>query len=390
MNNAISICVSHSIGTAPTVMHFAVTPQIATTRRMEPLRALWRANTLAAMLALGGLALQAAPARADDINLAETGSTLVYPLFNVWVSEYAKTHSGVHITTGSTGSGAGIEQALSGAVQIGTSDAYMSDAQAEQNPQIINVPMAISALTVNYNLPGLNTATLKLDGPVLAGIYTGKIREWDDKAIATLNPAVKLPHHDIIPVHRADGSGDTFVFSQYLTFSTPSWEDSIGYGTSIAWPAVAGGLSANGNLGVLQVIQQTPYALTYLGISFHAQIAKADLGTALLKSYSGEFLLPTPRTIAAAAASLTPRTPADERLTLVNAPGANAYPLVNYEYAIVSTQQANPTTAAGLKKFLLWCIAPDETNEKYLEDAHFIALPAHIWVLSHDQLERIK
>jgi phosphate transport system substrate-binding protein len=349
-----------------------------------------RATTLAATLALGLLALTVAPTRADDITLAETGSTLIYPLFKVWASEYAKTHPGVQITTGGTGSGTGIEQAISGAVQIGTSDAYMSDAQARQNPEIINVPMAISALTVNYNIPELKSTKLKLDGPVLAGIYTGKIRSWDDKSIAALNPEVKLPHHDIIPVRRADVSGDTFVFSQYLSFSTPSWENNIGFGTSIPWPSVSGSLSADGNAGVLQTIQQTPFSISYVGVSFHDEIAEAGLGTALLKSYSGEFLLPTPATIAAAAASLGPRTPPDQRLTLVNAPGANAYPLVNYEYAIVSTRQASPATSAAIRKFLLWAIAPDETNEKYLADAHFIALPAHIWVLSHDQIEKIK
>jgi phosphate transport system substrate-binding protein len=358
------------------------------TDRTNPMRRAAHAGAVAAVLALSLLALPSA--RADDVTLVETGSTLLYPLFNVWVSEYTKTHPGVHITTGSTGSGSGIEQAISGTVQIGTSDAYMTDAQARKNPQIINVPMAISAMTVNYNLPGLNTPNLKLDGPVLVGIYTGKIRSWDDKAIAALNPGTTLPHHDIVPVNRADGSGDTFVFTQYLTFSTPAWEDKIGYGTTIAWPTVPGGASANGNLGMLQAIQKTPYSIGYLGISFHAQVANDELGTALLKSYSGEFLLPTRETITAAAASLSPRTPPDERLTLVNAPGANAYPLVNYEYAIVSTKQANPATAKALRKFLLWAIAPDETNEKYLDDAHFIALPAHIWVMSHDQIEMIK
>jgi phosphate transport system substrate-binding protein len=125
-------------------------------------------------------------------------------------------------------------------------------------------------------------------------------------------------------------------------------------------------------------------------VSFHGEIDKAGIGTAALKSYDGEFLLPTQESIEAAAASLGPRTPADERLTLVNAPGANAYPLVNYEYAIVSVKQANPVTAASIRKFLLWAIAPDEANEKYLDDAHFIALPAHIWVLSHDQIAAIK
>src|SRR5580692_583722 len=292
-------------------------------------------TTVAAVLVLGLLTLPTGTARAGELNLTETGSSLLYP-------------------------------------------------------QIINVPMAISALTVNYNLPGLNGTHLKFDGPTLAGIYTGKIRSWDDKSIAALNPDVKLPHNDIIPVRRSDGSGDTFVFTQYLTFSTQSWEDKLGYGTTIAWPAVAGGLTAEGNLGVLQTVQKTPYSISYVGVSFHAEIAEAGLGTASLKSYSGEFLLPSPDTVAAAAASLSPRTPPDERLTLVNAPGANAYPLVNYEYAIVSTRQADPATATAIRKFLLWAIAPDEANEKYLEEAHFIALPAHIWVLSHDQIETIK
>jgi phosphate transport system substrate-binding protein len=360
------------------------------TERAHSANATRRGFTLAGALAAALLAVPAVPAHADDITLTETGSTLLYPLFNVWVSEYAKGHPGIHITTKGTGSATGIEQAVAGAAQIGTSDAYMSDAQAKRNPEIINVPMAISAMTVNFNLPDLNTTPLKLDGPVLAGIYTGKIRSWDDKAITALNPDVKLPHHDIIPIRRADGSGDTFVFTQYLTFSTQSWEDKIGYGTTIAWPDVPGSVSAEGNLGVLQASQKTPYSITYVGVSFHNEIGEAGLGTALVKSYSGEFLLPTRETIAAAAASLGPRTPADERLTLVNAPGANAYPLVNYEYAIVSTKQANPATAAALKKFLLWAIAPDETNEKYLDEAHFIALPAHIWVLSHDQIEMIK
>jgi phosphate transport system substrate-binding protein len=349
-----------------------------------------RTRVAVILLASALVALSLAPSWADEITLTESGSSLLYPLFNVWASEYAKTHPGVHITTASTGSGAGIEQAIAGTIEIGTSDAYMSDAQIRQNPQIINVPMAISAVTVDYNIPDLNNTTLKLDGPVLAGIYSGKIRAWDDKAIASLNPDVKLPHHDIIPVRRADGSGDTFVFTQYLTFTTPWWEDDIGFGTSVSWPSVPGSLSAKNNLGVLQTAQATPYSITYIGVSFHNEIAKAGLGTASLKSYSGKFLLPTPETILAAAASLTPRTPADERLTLVNAPGANCYPLINYEYAIVSIKQANPTIAAAMRRFLLWAIAPDETNEKFLDDAHFIPLPAHIWVLSHDQIETIR
>jgi phosphate transport system substrate-binding protein len=347
------------------------------------------AGKLAAAL-LVGLTAWSATARADDMTLTQTGSTLLSSLFGVWASEYMKTHPGVRITTGSTGSEAGLEQAISGAVNIGTSDAYMTDAQAKKNPHIINVPLAISAMTVNYNLPGLDNVNLKLDGPALVGIYTGKIRAWDDKPITALNPGVALPHKDIIPIHRADGSGDTFVFTQYLTFSTPAWENSLGYATSINWPTVPGALSADGNIGVVQALQRTAYSIGYVGVSFHTDLEKAKLGTALLKSYSGEFLVPTSTTIAAAAAALTPRTPPDQRLPLVNAPGANAYPLVNYEYAIVSTKQPNPETAKAIRRFLQWAIAPSETNEKYLEDEHFIALPAHIWVMSHDQIETIK
>jgi phosphate transport system substrate-binding protein len=314
----------------------------------------------------------------------------MYPLFNVWASDYSKTHQGVTIKTAATGSGAGIGQAASGAVQIGASDSYMSDADAKRHPNILNIAMAISAQTVNYNLADLNTVNLRLDGPTLAGIYTGKIRTWDDRAIAALNPGLRLPHNEIIPIRRAEEAGDTFIFTQYLTFSTESWENNYGFGDKVAWPAVPGELEAVGNKGMVEKIKQTPYSIGYVGISSYADIAKAGIGTAALKSYSGEFLLPTPETIEAASASLGPRTPVDERLTLVNAPGANCYPLVNYEYAIVSSKQPNPEVAAAMRKFLLWAIAPDETNQKYLEDEHFIPLPAHIWVLSHDQIMMIK
>jgi phosphate transport system substrate-binding protein len=366
------------------------TRQRAATRRCKPAQLATCVNAVLVALTLGMHLLTAAPVRADEITLVESGSTLIYPLFNVWATEYMKTHPGVRIVTNSTGSDHGIKQAISGAAHIGTSDAYMSDAEIRQNPQIINVAMAISAQTVNYNLPGFDAAALKLDGPVLAGIYAGRIRTWDDKAIAALNLGLALPHHDIIPVRRADGAGDTFVFTQYLSFTTRWWEEKFYFGRSIAWPDVAGALAATGNSGMLETLQRTPYSIGYIGVSFYNEISKARLGSALLKSYSGEFLLPTPETIQAAAAALTPRTPADQRLTLVNAPGARAYPLINYEYAVVSTKQANPAIAAAIRRFLLWAIVPGETNEKYLQDAHFIPLPAHIWVLSYDQIQSIK
>ena len=363
--------------------------RLRSTRRPALAGGFTAAATLALTM-LGFVILSTSPSRAGDVPLAESGSTLLYPLFNVSAAEYGKSHSGVKITTAETGSEKGIAQAISGAVQIGTSDAYMSDTESRRNPTIINVPMAISAQTVNYNLPGLNDVNLRLDGPTLAAIYGGKVRTWNDKAIVDLNPKLKLPGNAIIPVRRAEGSGDTFVFTQYLTFSTPSWESDLGFGTTIPWPAVPGEIEATGNEGMVQNLQQTPYSIGYVGVSYHGDIAKAGLGTAALKSYDGEFLLPTPNSIAAAAAGLGPRTPTDERLTLVNAPGANAYPLINYEYAIVSTKQPNAETAAAIRKFLLWATVPDEANQKYLDAVNFIALPAHIWVLSSDQIAKIK
>jgi phosphate transport system substrate-binding protein len=262
-------------------------------------------------------------------NVAETGSTLIYPVFQGWVVAYAKVDPAVHMTMGATGSEAGISQAITGQVQIGTSDAYMSDTQAMANPNILNIPLAISAQLVVVNLPELGGSTPKLSGPVLAGIYSGKIREWDAAPIAALNGGVHLPHHTIVPVHRADGSGDTFIFTQFLTFSTPevdgvsppgSWEKTIYYGTTVHWPSVADSLTASSNQDMVQKLASTPYAVGYLGASFEADANKAGLKAAMLQNEDGNFVLPTAATISAAAASLTPRTPPDERLTLVFAP----------------------------------------------------------------------
>jgi phosphate transport system substrate-binding protein len=335
-------------------------------------------------------AVSTARAQAEDVTLVETGSTLLYPLFNIWVASYTKTHPGFHITADATGSEVGIKKLISGEAQIGASDMFMSDKEVRQNPQIVNVPLCISAQMINYNLPDLNAEKLKLDGTVLAGIYSGKIREWDASPIAALNPSLKLPHQQIIPIRRAEGSGDTFIFTQFLTFSDSAWADSYGYGTRITWPAVPGSLDATGNDGMVQASQKTAYSVAYIGVSYSAEIAKAGLGTAWLKNQAGNFLLPTKEAVLAAAAGLGSRTPPDERVCIAFAPGEDAYPLINYEYAIVSTKQADAVTAAAIRKFLLWTIVPSETNESYLDSVHFIALPPHIWELSQAQIQTIK
>jgi phosphate transport system substrate-binding protein len=336
-------------------------------------------------------ALPAALLQAASVALPETGSTLLYPLFMLWIPDYAKVAPDITLTAAATGSGAGINAAISGDARIGASDAYMSDEQMQQNRGIINIPLAISAQTVNYNIPGLNRAELKLSGKVLAGIYSGKITTWDAPEIAGMNAGVQLPHQTIVPIRREDASGDTFIFTQFLDFSTQTWEDKIGYGINVKWPIVAAERTATGNEGVVQALASTPYSVGYVGVSFKEAIAKAGIGTALLENQGGKFLLPTSETVSAAASELDPRTPPDERLTLVFAPGGDSYPLINYEYAVVSTRQPDPQTAAALRRFLLWSISLEGGNaSKYLDTVGFIPLPDFIRALSQKQIALIK
>jgi phosphate transport system substrate-binding protein len=359
----------------------------------------------ATALALGASALLAGVAFADPVRLLESGSSLLFPMFqNQWVPGYNKAHPDVVISPQAGGSGKGIADAIAGIVQIGGSDAYLSDPQVAQNPGLLSIPLAVSSQTVDFNIPGWNAAKrMVLSGPVLAGIYQGTIRNWNDPAIARLNPGVALPANPIVPIRRSDGSGDTFIFTQFLTFSTPDvhlgaasdlfydWGTKIGYGTAVPWPSVPGGLTATGNQGMLRTIAATPYALGYLGGSFEGDANKAGLHIAMLRNQDGKFLLPTAATVTASAAVLTPRTPPDERLTLVFAPGANSYPLINYEYAIVSARQPNPQVAAAVTNFLVWCISPQGGNAaSFLAPAHFIALPPSIHALSEIQIAKIQ
>ncbi|HUB48495.1 MAG TPA: phosphate ABC transporter substrate-binding protein PstS [Acetobacteraceae bacterium] len=340
--------------------------------------------------AVFGAAFAMSAAHADSITLSETGSTLLYPLFKAWITGYKSVAPDVTLTAAGTGSGVGIDSAIGGTVQIGASDAYLSDAVAAHNPQILNIPLAISAVAINYNLPGLNGANLKISGPVLAGIYSGAITTWDDPKITALNPGVALPHHDIIPVRRADASGDTFVFTQFLDFSAESWEDNPGYGTDINWPKVAEEKTAPGNEGVVATLGATPYAIGYAGVSYAGEVAKAKLGTAMVENQAGKFVLATRQAIADAADQLDPRTPPYERISLVYAPGDSSYPLVNYEYALVSETQPSPTTAQALRAFLLWSLSATGGNsDTYLTPVGFIPLPDFIRGMSQAQINRI-
>lgn len=328
---------------------------------------------------------------AQDVNLLETGSSLLYPLFNAWVPTYHNVHSDVRITTQSTGSGTGMSQSIAGIAQIGASDAFLSPAIMKMHPDMLNIPLTISSQMINYNLPGLNQRHIKLSGPVLAGIYDGSIRNWNDHAIAEINPGVKLPNHPIIPIHRSDGSGDTFIFTQYLDASTPSWHSKYAYGTTISWAPVPGGLGAEGNPGMVTALQDNQYSVAYIGSSYEDGINKAGMGIAKLKNHDGNFVLPDDSTVKAAAAAMVAKTPQDERISLIFAPGAESYPIINYEYALVKQRQSSPQVASALRDLFTWAISSSGGNAPhFMQQLHFVALPSTVVKLSTAQIAKIQ
>lgn len=319
------------------------------------------------------------------VNLLESGSTLLYPLFEKWIPVYERQHQGVSITPAGTGSGTGISEALAGTIQIGASDAYMSNSQ--MTPDMENIPLAISAQVVAYNLPGLNNKHLNLSGSILAGIYTGKIKNWNDRAIQKANPHVKLPNHAIIPVRRSDASGDSFLFTTYMTDTAPQvW--TVGFNTSPSWPAVSNEVSAEGNGGMVQALQQNKYAIAYVGISYLNEMVHDKLGYGALQNKNGNYVMPIRNNIVAAAQAMVPHTPKDERVSLIYAPGKTSYPIINYEYAIVKKTQSSKAVANAMKTFLMWDIQVGNQG-KFLNTVHFLPLPASVRTLSFHQIRNI-
>nr|WP_230088168.1 phosphate ABC transporter substrate-binding protein PstS [Alicyclobacillus mali (ex Roth et al. 2021)] len=325
------------------------------------------------------------------VTLTETGSSLLYPLFNAqWIPAYHKLHPDVEMTAASTGSGTGISDAIAGTVDIGASDAYMADAQIQQHPDMLNIPVAISAQQIMYNLPGVK-GHLHLNGQVLAEIYEGKIQYWDDAKIKAINPGVKLPHQIIKPVVRSDGSGDTFLFTQYLSKSSAEWNQNYGFGTTISWPGLQTEIGAKGNQGVVAALSKTAYSVGYVGISWLDKAVQQGLGYAALENKSGSYVLPTSASIQAAAQQGVKNVPADERISLIDEPGANSYPIINFEYVIVKDDQPNAAKADALKTFLEWAINPSQGNSaKFLTPVHFLPLPTSVHAKSEAQIQKIK
>lgn len=342
--------------------------------------------SVSAAAAGGSVPSSPAPSRAS---LSETGSTLLFPLMGAWAAAYHRQYPNVSIAVAGTGSGAGIADASDGTASIGASDAYLSSGDLVKNPTMLNIPLAISAQQVNYNLPSLAPGVhLKLDGTVLAQMYEGKITRWNSPDIAALNPGVTLPGTKVVPLHRSDSSGDTFLFTSYLATQYRVWNTAIGYGTTVAWPAVHGALAEHGNSGMLAGCQATVGCIAYIGISYLSKALAARLGEAQLANSLGQYELPTAATISSAVTSFVSSTPTNETISMVDGPASGGYPIVNFEYAIVNTHQPSASRTRDIKAFLHWTITTGNSAQ-YLSQVRFEPLPATVVSLSDDQIARI-
>jgi phosphate transport system substrate-binding protein len=343
------------------------------------------------MLLVLSLVLATILPAAGSNNLVESGSTLMYPLITTWARAWMSHPGNVAVETHSTGSGQGVADVISGGAQLGISDAYSIDSTGTPSP-LLQIPLAISGVQVNYNLPEVGLGHLNLTGDVLANIYSGTIRYWDDAAIRALNPtlAKPLPHHEILTFHRSDSSGTTFVFTQFLSESSAAWKSGPGFANRVHWPSGPWSQAVVGNAGALHGCEVMPYSLGYMGVSYRNRTDAARLGYAAIRNGSGSFILPTPATLRAAAFAMLPNTPDGARVSLINAPGTNSYPITNYEYAVVRTQQPDAATTEALTKFLQWALAQDGGSaEAFLSDVNFSALPANVREMAQVAIKNI-
>ncbi len=321
--------------------------------------------------------------------LTESGSSLLYPFLQSVATQFHKANPTITVNTAAGGSGKGISDAAAGNTSFGGSDAYLSPSDMSQYPGLANIPVVVSSQAVNYNLPGIKN--LKFTGSVLASIYEGKITSWNDPAITKLNPGVKLPSEKISPIHRADSSGDTFLFTSFLSSTTPAWAKSVGENTTVTWPSVSGSASATGNPGMVQAAQGKKGSIAYIGISAEADAKKAGLGEAELQNKAGKYLQSDPTTVNSAVAASVAKVPSSLAASLIYAAGANSYPIVNFEYIIVKTSQSSSATAKAIQTFLTYVIDPSKgSSPTNLRADNFEALPSSIAAKSKTAVAAIK
>ena len=317
-------------------------------------------------IALLCLAL-ALPAVAQT-TLNGAGATFPYPMYSKWFSEYHKLHSDVEINYQSIGSGGGIRQVLAGTVDFGASDGPMTDDQLkEAKTKILHVPTVLGAVVPAYNIPGVN-AELKFTPEALAGIFLGRITSWNDHALAAANPGLSLPNQPIILIHRSDGSGTTYIWTDYLSKVSSEWQSQVGKGTSVKWPV---GLGGKGNEGVAGMIRQMPGAIGYIELIYAVQ-NKIPYG--VVKNAAGNFVKASLESVTAAAASVL-NMPADFRVSITNAPGKDAYPISSFTWLLIPVRSKDPGKGKILADFLNWMV---EDGQKMTAELTYAPLPQNV------------
>src|SRR2546423_3165138 len=306
------------------------------------------------------------------------GATFPYPIYSKWFDEYAKVDPSVRFNYQSIGSGGGQKQILAQTVDFGASDGPMSDDNLSKAPgKLLHIPTVAGAVVMTYNLPG--NPSLKLDGDTIAGIYLGQIKKWNDPKLTALNPGTKLPDQEIVVVHRSDGSGTTFIFTDYLSKVSGEWKEKVGNNTSVNWPA---GIGGKGNEGVAGQVKQTPGALGYVELIYATQ---NKMPYAEVKNAAGEFMKPTLESVTAALA--TANVPDDFRFSMTNAPGKDAYPIAGATWLLVYEQQKDAIKGKKLVEFLKWAA---KDGEKMAKDLDYSPLPEALQARVLKRIEEIK
>jgi phosphate transport system substrate-binding protein len=309
------------------------------------------------------------------------GATFPYPIYSKWFSEYGKSHPDVQINYQSIGSGGGIRQLTEQTVFFGASDGPMTDEQLKSAPgPIVHLPTVLGGVVPIYNVPGL-TADLRFTGPLLADIFLGKVKKWNDAGIARENPGVKLPDTDIAVAHRSDGSGTTYIFVDYLSKVSPEFKQKVGVATSVNWPTGVGG---KGNEGVAGVVKQTPGAVGYVELIYALQ---NSIPYGAVKNQAGNALKASLESVTAAAAASAASMPADFRVSITNSDAKEAYPIASYTWMLLYQSPADKDKSRKMVDFMRWALTD---GQAYTKDLGYAPLPASVVKLEQDALARIQ
>lgn len=329
--------------------------------------------------ALGLAALMAATPLVAQVGLTGAGATFPNPIYSKWFDAYNKK-TGVQINYQSIGSGGGIKQYTEGTVDFGATDGPMSnDQMSAVQGAVLHLPTVMGAVVLTYNLPSVGDTKLKFDGATIADIFLGRITKWNDKRIAALNPGVTLPSIDLIVVHRSDGSGTSYIFTDYLSKVSSTWKDQVGKATAVNWPI---GLGGKGNEGVTEQIKQTEGSVGYVELIY---ALSNKLPFADVKNAAGSFVTPSLESVTAAAGSAKFSAGTDFRVSITDAPGAGSYPISSFTWLLVRPKMKDPAKAKALKEFLAWMITPEA--QAMAKDLAYAPLPAAVITLEQNRLK---